>query len=220
VNAAGAVEIGPLRPDETRAVAQLHFDFFGSGEGNGHSLAMLGVNFLEEAFYRLNLENPYFFVDVARYEGEIIAFSVYATDHRKVFRHTIRKHFGSVLWALLKCLVRRPVATIANVLVNSPFITETLPPETRAIPAWFILLGVKQAYRSREFQKSTGVWIAGEFKQRLERVLRDKGCREYWAAPFADNTQANLFYKKINAKLFAQGPVQGVQANYYRMSIV
>jgi hypothetical protein len=214
------VDIGPLRPEETRQVAQLHFDFFGGGGGHGHSLALLGVDFLEDAFYRQNLDNPYLFVDVARYQGEVIAFSVYSSDHRKVFRYTIRKHFLRLAWALAKCVLRHPRRTAANLLGNQAFLTEALPAETRQIPGWFILLGVKQPYRSREFQQRSGVWIAGEFKQRLERTLREKGCREYWAAPFAENEAAILFYKKINAQLFAEGTVQGIRAHYYRMSIV
>jgi hypothetical protein len=215
-----AVDIGPLRASETRQVAQLHYDFFGPGVGHGHSLAVLGLDFLEEAFYRPNLDNPYLFVDVARYEGQVIAFSVYSTDHRRVFRHTMRKHGVRLGWALLKCLVRNPAGVIANVLGNLAFITESLPAETKGIPGWFILLGVKPAYRSREFQQRTGVWIAGEFKQRLERTLRGKGLAEYWAAPFTANAAAIAFYQKIEAKLFAQGTVQGMQANYYRMPIV
>jgi hypothetical protein len=213
------VDIGSLRPDETRQVAQLHFDFFGPGRGHGHSLALLGVDFLEDALYRQNLDNPFFFVDVARYEGEVIAFSVYSSDHRKVFRHTIRKHFVRLGWALAKCLLRHPRRTLSNLLGNQAFLTEALPPETQQIPGWFILLGVKPAYRSREFQQRSGVWIAGEFKQRLEQNLREKGCREYWAAPFSDNEAAISFYKRIDATLFAQGTVQGMRANYYRMSI-
>jgi hypothetical protein len=217
---AGAVDIGPLQPGETRQVAQLHYEFFGPGAGHGHSLANLGVDFLEEAFYRQNLDNPYFFVDVARYQGEVIAFSVYSSDHRRVFRHTMRKHGLRLAWALLKTVLRHPAGTIANLAGNLAFVTESLPPETKEIPAWFILLGVKQEYRSREFQQRTGVWIAGEFKKRLERTLREKGRTVYWAAPFTANPAAISFYQKINATLFAQGTVQGMQANYYRMSIV
>jgi hypothetical protein len=214
------VDIGRLRADETRQVAQLHYDFFGPGAGHGHSLAVLGAGFLDEAFYRPNLENPYFFVDVARYQGEVIAFSVYSSDHRRVFRHTMRQHGVRLAWALAKCLLRHPVRTVTNLLGNLAFVTESLPAETKEIPAWFILLGVKQEYRSREFQQRTGVWIAGEFKQRLERTLREKGHTEYWAAPFTANAAAISFYQKIQAQLFAQGTVQGMRANYYRMSIV
>ena len=213
------VEIGPLRPSETRQVAQLHVDFFGPGRGQGHSLASLGVDFLEAAFYRANLDNPYFFVDVARHDREVVAFSVYSSDHRRVFRHTMRRHWGLLAWTVTKSLLRHPGTTGTHLLQNRAFVTEALPPETKEIPAWFILLGVKPPYRTREFQQRSGLWIAGEFKRRLEAVLRERGCREYWAAPFEANEAANQFYRKINARLFAKGIVQGLPANYYRMAI-
>jgi hypothetical protein len=212
------VDIGPLRPEECSAVAQLHVSFFGVGAGHGHSLAMLGAKFLDEGFYRLNLDNPYFFVDVARYEDEIIAFSVYASDHGRVFRYTIRKHFWSLLRVVLESAVSQPFLTFSKLLGNLRFLTEALPVETQEIPGWFLLLGVKQPYRSREFQERAGVWIAGTFKERLERILREKGCREYWAAPAADNRAANQFYERIGATLFAKGRVQGMLCNYYRIS--
>lgn len=187
------------------------------GEGHGHSLALLGADFLEHAFYRLNLDNPYFFVDVARYQGEIIAFSVYSSDHRRLFRYTLGSHFWEVVGLVMKSMKRRPILTLKKILGNAGFLLESLPDEVQSIPGWFLLLGVKQPYRSKEFQQQTGVWIAGAFKQRLEQVLREKGCREYWAAPAADNVVANAFYKRIQAKLFAQGPVQGMLSNYYRI---
>ena len=216
---ADTVDIGPLRADEVAEVAQLHFDFFGPGHGRGHSLALLGPGFLADVFYRVNLDNPFFFVDVARYQNEVIGFSVYSSDHRRVFRHTLRRHFLQIGWSVIKQWIRHPIITSGLVLRNSAFIMETLPPETRGIPAWFILLGVKDAYRTREFQQRTGVWIAGAFKQRLESILREKGHVEYWAAPFVENEIAIQFYTKIKATLIAQGTVQGLRANYYRMSI-
>jgi hypothetical protein len=214
----GTVEIGSLRPDECRAVAQLHCEFFGGEAGHGHSLALLGPDFLERVFYRTNIDNPYFFVDVARYGGAVVAFSVYSSDHRHVFRRTIRRRAGTIALALLRSLVTRPRRTLTTIAANLLFLSDSLPAETAEIRGWFLLLGVKQPCRSREFRERTGVWIAGEFKHRLEAVLRSNGCRDYWAAPAANNEAANSFYHKIGAQLFATGVVQGTVCNYYRMS--
>jgi hypothetical protein len=215
--AADPVEIGPLRAEECRAVAELHESFFGEGLGQGHSIAMLGADFLERAFYRPNLDNPYFFVDVARFRGELIAFSVYSSDHRRVFRYTIRHHFGALALATLRVAARSPLRTAQKLAGNLMFLSESLPPETREIPAWFLLLAVKAPYRTREFQERTGVWIAGAFKQRLQRVLLERGREEYWAAPATANPAAISFYERVRAERFAEGTVQGEHCVYYRI---
>jgi hypothetical protein len=213
------VEVGPLRADECRAVAELHESFFGEGLGQGHSIAMLGAEFLERAFYRPNLDNPHFFVDVARYRHELIAFSVYSSDHRRVFRHTLRHHFGSLTLAALRTGLRRPLRTAQKIAGNLMFLSESLPEAASRIPAWFLLLAVKAPYRAREFQERTGVWIAGAFKERLERTLRERGCDEYWAAPALANPAAIAFYERIRAERIAEGMVQGERCVYYRIPI-
>jgi hypothetical protein len=215
---APTVEIGRLRADECRAVAELHESFFGEGLGQGHSIAMLGARFLEDAFYRPNLDNPYFFVDVARHQGELIAFSVYSSDHRRVFRHTIRHHFLALVAATLRVALRHPLRTAQKIAGNLMFLSESLPPETQRIPAWFLLLAVKAPYRTREFQERTGVWIASAFKQRLEQTLREQGRDEYWAAPALANPAAISFYERNRAQRFAEGVVQGEHCVYYRLS--
>jgi hypothetical protein len=212
-----SVEIGPLRADEARAVSELHEGFFGEGLGQGHSIAMLGADFLEQAFYRPNLDNPYFFVDVARYRGELIAFSVYSSDHRRVFRHTIRNHFGALALATVRVGLRHPIRTARKLAGNLMFLSESLPAETQKIPAWFLLLAVKAPYRTREFQERTGVWIAGAFKQRLQSTLLAQGREEYWAAPAMANPAAISFYERIRATRFAEGTVQGEHCVYYKI---
>jgi len=212
------VEIGALKPDECAAVAELHASFFGEGHGQGHSIAMLGPEFLERGFYRPNLDNPHLFVDVARHQGELIAFSVYSSDHQRVFRYTIRHHPFALAAATLEAALRRPLRTAQKLAGNFMFLSDSLPPETRAIPAWFLLLAVKPRYRTREFQEQSGVWIAGAFKQRLEENLRTRGCLEYWAAPALANPTAIAFYERIHATRFAEGIVQGERCVYYRIA--
>src|SRR5262245_57327993 len=98
-------EVGSMRADEAPLVAQMHFDFFGVGEMHRHSIANFGPAFLERLFYRLNLDNPYFFVDVARYNGKVIAFSAYTSDRQRVFRYMLRKHFFAIAWQMFALFV-------------------------------------------------------------------------------------------------------------------
>lgn len=211
--------VGRMRPDEVPAVAQMHFDFFGRGEMHGTSMAKLGIEFLREVFYRLNLDNPYLFVDVARYRGELIAFSVYASDGKRVFRETLRRHLGAVLMALLKAGLRSPFRVLGHVLSNLQLLRERVPKEVRGIRGWYFLLGVKQEYRTREFKQRTGIWIAGELWKHMESTLRAQGCDQFWTVVGAHNAPMNELHRRFAMELVAQGVAQGLPSNYYRKSL-
>ncbi len=213
------VEIGPLRRDECAQVAALHEDFFGLGRGDGHSIAMLGRRFLENAFYRLNFDNPVFFVDVARYRGEVIGFAVYCSNHRAVFQHGFRRHPVRLAYEILHSAIRHPIRTFQKLAGNLAFIFESLPSETKEIRAWFLLLGVKAEYRSRKFQESSGVWIARSLEDHLQGVLRDQGCDIYWCAIGLENGASNGFFERIGAEAFTEASVQGVPSRFYRVPL-
>jgi len=221
-------EIGPLCPEEVRAVAQLHFDFFKNGNGlHGHSLANLGVGFLEHVFYGLNLDNPLFFVDVVRYRERLVGFSVYVADHRGLFGHVLKRHFWELLWFMAKLTTRRPLLVATHIKGNLSLLAETIPAPARAIPGWYMLLGVKPEYElllatRQRVAAGTGrqrPLISDDLVRRMEATLWEHGCRQYWAAPFAQNAAANRVFSRIGAELFARGSMQGLPCNYYRKSI-
>lgn len=212
--------VGRMQPGEVPDVARLHFDFFGTGEMHGTSIANFGIEFLEEVFYRLNLDNPYLFVDVARYKGEIIAFSVYASDGKRVFRETLRRHFVRVALALLKVGIRKPVIVLGHIVSNLQLLGERVPEAIRGVRAWYFLLGVKKEYRNREFKQRTGIWIAGELWKHMEDTLREQGCDQFWTAVGAHNGPMNELHRRWNMELVATGMAQGLPANYYRKSLV
>ena len=61
--------------------------------------------------------------------------------------------------------------------------------------------------------------IAGALVQRMEAMLRERGCAAYWAAPFVPNGAANQLFRRSGAELIARGKVQGMECNFYRKSI-
>jgi hypothetical protein len=209
-----------MRDEEVGVVAQMHFDFFGVGEMHGHSLANLGVGFLEHVFYRLSLDNPYFFVDVARHRGEIVAYSVYASDWRRVLREPLRRHFGAALAYMIKLSLRHPIKIITHVHGNLGYLTEQMPEAVKDIPGCYLLLGIKEQYRTREFRQRSGVWIAGELWARMEKTLMESGCSEFWSAPGSHNVPINQLFLKWGTEQVAQASVQGVVCNFYRKSLV
>jgi len=212
-------EVGRMRPGEVPAVARMHFDFFGRGQMHGHSIASLGLEFLEEVFYRLNLDNPYLFVDVARYGGQIAGYSVYASDGGRVFRETLRRHPAAMARAMLRVGLRRPLALARHVLGNLSFLADTRPEPVRGIRAWYFLLGVQAEYRTRDFRERTGRWVAGELWASMERTLREQGCGEFWTVVGAHNKPMNELHEKFGMDLVARGTAQGLPGNYYRKSL-
>ena len=212
---APAVELGPMRPSEAGAVARMHHGFFAAGERNGHSIAKLGPEFLEQVFYRLNLDNPFFFVDVARVDGEVVAFSAYASDRRAAFRHVVRQHAGALVLAALRLAVRRPVALVSHVAGNFGLLSDDVPPRIREVRGWWLLLAVLADYRTREFRERTGHRLADELWSYMEATLRAHSCDAVWAAPFQHNEPINRLFVNHGAELVAQARVQGMPSNYY-----
>ena len=213
-------EVGAMRPDEVAAVAQMHYDFFGVGEMHGHSIANFGPGFLDRVFYRLNLDNPYFFVDVARFNGKIIAFSAYTSERNKVFRYTLRKHFLRIGWHMFGNFVRHPIKVISHVAGNLAFLTDGVPDELKEIKGLWLLLAVKPEYRARDFKERTGIFVADAMWDQMENTLRAHGCTEICSSPGRHNAPINGLFVKHNAELVTCVPVQGVPSNYYRKRLV
>jgi hypothetical protein len=209
------VEIGPMRAEETVAVARMHYDFFAQGERNGHSIAKLGPDFLAGVFYRLNLDNPFFFVDVARVDGVVAGFSAYASDGRAAFRHVLRRHAGALAAAAARLALTRPRALVAHVLGNIGLINDDVPPPIKDVKGWWLLLGVLPEYRTREFHARSGLRLADELWSYMEATLRAHGCDAVWAAPFEHNGPINRLFVGHGAELVARARVQGMPSNYY-----
>jgi hypothetical protein len=211
-----AFDVGPMQRAEIPAVAELHCEMFGHGEDHGSSLAGLGPAFLAEVFYELNVDNPHFFVDVARWEGAIVGFCVYASDWRLVSRHVTRRHPFRLAWRCLRFAVRQPFRVVRHLAANARFAAEGVPVAVRPIAAWHMLIGVKPEHRSRAFRERTGFWVGGELWELMIRTLRSKGRDQLWAAVAADKPGINQLYTSQGAELLGQTRLQGIACNLFR----
>ncbi|MGH7821552.1 MAG: hypothetical protein ACREQ9_17445, partial [Candidatus Binatia bacterium] len=99
------------------------------------------------------------------------------------------------------------------------YLTEGMPAGANAIPACYLLLGIKAPYRTREFRERTGRWLVGEMWDRMEQTLYRAGCREFWSAPGVHNEPINRLFEKKGAEKFAQATTQGVLCNFYRKKL-
>src|SRR5437867_5471137 len=91
-------EIRPIRRDEVHAAAKLHFEFFGGEDVARRSFLKLGFDFLEDVFYRLNLDNPYFYPLGGIWRGQLIGLEVFTTDRPRMIKTLLKKHGGEVAW--------------------------------------------------------------------------------------------------------------------------
>ncbi len=209
-------EVRPMLPGEIGAVARMHCGFLESGEFRGYSIANLGVQFLENVFYRLNLDNPYFFADVACYRDEIIGFIVYASDGRRVFRETLRRHYVAVAAATLKLLLRHPLLFIGHIVWNFGLLTHAVPESIKEAHGWGFIMGVRPEFRKIRLGLGKGVWPAGELWKRMENTLREKGCEQIWGVPGVHNTKMLLLQRLQGMEPVAEGQAQGLPSIYYR----
>jgi hypothetical protein len=207
------IEIGSLRPEEARSVAELHGSFF-RGKEHGYSIANLGDHFLEHAFYRLNLDNPHFHCDVARHEGRVVAFSVYTTNRARLFRYTVRRTFVPLIVQLARLTLTQPRAVL-SLLSNLRYVRGESVPETDRESGWWLLLGVLPEYRGASFVERTGIAVAADMAQRMEETMRAHGCRTWYAAPHPWNKAINRFLQSLGGQAVGSDTAQGLKVLYY-----
>lgn len=212
------LEIGPMRAQEIRAVARLHHAFFGAGRGRGSSLAILGEDWLAEAFYGANFANPHQGVQVARWDGRVIAFLHYATDRRRIARWTLRHAFRAVAWSTLRAVVRRP-SVLLHLLGNAAYLRGERLPFIPPTDAHWTLFGVEAAFRSKQFEEANGVWVAGAMLEAMEADLRARGLIAWYAAPSPDNPPINRFMERAGAARVGEAMAQGIPLLYWRKAL-
>ena len=212
------LKIEPLREYQIPAVARLHFDTFGEGELHGHSIAKFGCEFLEEVFYRLNLDNPDFFCDVASYGDKVIGFSVYSTQRTQVFRRMLRHHFPGLVLAGVQILRRNP-AKLVPVLTNIRYLGGEELPWLRSVPGWWLVTSVLPEYRTKDFEQKVGTRVAASMFDRMELTMQQHGCREWYGVVHPENPPINVFLQRRGARLMGVAQAQGMSMNYYLKTI-
>ncbi len=199
-------EIRAIRPNEVHAAVSMHFEFFGGPEVARCSFLKLGFKFLE-AYYRLNLDNPYFFALGAFMRGELIGLLVFTTDRRKMFKYLLQRHGGSLLLHLVVAFLRRPIPSGRYLIAK---LRDDVPPDMQRVPAILLLMIVRPEARTKSFVGGTGIWVGKALIEATTAVLRQKGCRECWMETTADNAQAYNLAREFGAKCVGEAARQGV----------
>jgi hypothetical protein len=208
-------EVGPMRLDEAAAVARIHSAFVTTGEMRGGSLASLGADFLCQTFYSRNFDNPYFFCDVARLRGEVIGFSVFTTDHSRVFQGVVSRHGLVLLREGLKVVFRRP-RTLLSLARNAGYLMRESTPVKTGVDGWWIVTGVMREYRSAEGEARIGHRVATELFDRMEQTMRAHGCKGWFGVVRPENVPINLFLKRRGGTEVGTVREQGLTMRYYR----
>ncbi len=199
-------EIRAIRPNEVHAAASMHFEFLGGPEVARCSFLKLGFKFLE-AFYRLNLDNPYFFALGAFMRGELIGLLVFTTDRRKMFKYLLQRHCGNLLFHFLVAFLRRPIPSGRYLIAK---LRDDVPSDMRRVPAVLLLMLVRPEARTKSFVGGTGLRIGKALIEATEAVLREKGCRECWMETTVDNGQAYNLARGFGGKCVGEAVRQGV----------
>ncbi|NIU02177.1 MAG: hypothetical protein GWN01_15120 [Nitrosopumilaceae archaeon] len=208
------LEVRAVNESELGVVAKMHYELFGTGEMHGYSIAKLGMEFLHQIFYCLNLDNPYFCCDVAIYKSKIVGFSVYTINHTHIFREMIRRHFVKIGITSATLMLKRP-STIISVIKNFRYVFGETLPQLDEVDGWWIVAGVHPEYRSAEFKKKTGIHIAQKMFDKMEEFMRTNGCKTWYGVVHPENHAINLFLKRRNAIEIGMAQSQGMTMRYY-----
>jgi hypothetical protein len=210
VDRSSEFEIRAIRLNEARAAAAMHFEFFGGPEVTRWSMLKLGSKFLETVFYRLNLDNPHFFALGAFMGGELVGLQVFTTDRQKLFRHLVQRHGLELLFRVLQVTIDRPLVLFRYMIAKAPLFKPEIPDEVQRIPAVLLLMLVRPEVRTKSFLARTGIWVGGELMEAMERIMREKGCREYWSETTVDNSFVHNLARRIGARCVGEARRQGV----------
>lgn len=208
-------EVGTMRRDEAPAVARLHHQWFGPELGRGSSLAMLGEDWLADAFYGANFSNPYQGVQVARWDGRVVGFMHYATDRRRIARWTLAHAWPALIGCTLRSILRRP-ATLRHVLGNFVYVGGENLTFIEDDDAHWTLFAVEPEFRSKDWERETGIWVAGAMLEVMEADMRARGVRAWYAAPAPDNPPINKFMERVGAFRVGEAKAQGIPLLYWR----
>ncbi|GMV10193.1 MAG: hypothetical protein AMXMBFR55_19270 [Gemmatimonadota bacterium] len=208
------LEITAMETEDIAAVAALHHSLFGDPRINGHSIATLGAGFLADAFYALNLDNPGIRCLVARLDGRVIGFSVYAIDRDSVFRHLVRRHPLRLMLASARTILRRP-STIGAFVSNARYMGSERLPFLDDVPGWWIVAGVEPEARTPEFEARIGRRVAAQLFDSMEAHMRSVRCNAWYGVVRPDNPQINAFLQRRGARDVGTARAQGLTMRYY-----
>lgn len=208
------VVISPVAPADCHEVAALHFELFGDPDFNGHSVATLGPEFLDRAFYRLSIDNPGLHAIVARAGGRVVGFSVYATEAQGVIGSLLRGHPVRFATAGAQAVLRRP-ARLAAVWTNLRYMRGEALPFLQGVPGWWVVAGVHPDARSPVFERRSGSRVAARMFDWMEAHMRRAGCGAWFGAVRPDNAAINAFLRRRGAIEAGMARTQGLDMRYY-----
>lgn len=214
MSAQSGLEIRAMKFEDIKPVALLHHSLFGDRRIHGYSIATFGADFLERTFYKLNLGNPHFFCDVARYLGKIIGFSVYSTQKAKVFRHMLRRQIPGLTRGCLRLLVRKPSAII-GLLQNVRYAGGERLSLTDQVEGWWLVAGIDPDYRTKDFETRTGIQVASRLFDNMEQTMLNHGCTSWYGVVRPENLAIKIFLERRGANLLGTAEAQGLRMEYY-----
>lgn len=218
VELAPGLVIGPMGPDDIPDVARIHVKWFAESGLPGTSLALLGYNFIRDGFYRANLANPYHAVDVARWEGRIIAFVAYVTEPEPAVRWTLLHRPLRIGWAMLAALARRPKA-IVSALVNLRYAFGETPSFIDPTEPQCTLIALEPEASSREFFRQTRTRVGPALLDYMGVELVRRGLSSWHAGVAVGNIPVNNFLRRAGLTLLGTAKGQGTELNYYHRTL-
>lgn len=152
-----------------------------------------GIAFREKIYYPALLKESNAFVWVALVQG-VLAGYIAGTCDAEAFQKALGKYRpGALLSLLARASLRKP-GFILRCLRTAKGLKAW--EEGYPIPAEVLSFGVLPQYRTAEFEKASGRYVAEELYQRALQSFREMGVRQFKVMTIQKNTTANRFYEK------------------------
>jgi ribosomal protein S18 acetylase RimI-like enzyme len=193
--------IVPMGEDHLRAVARLH-----AGALAGDFLPSLGERFLH-VFYRGALRSRLAsgFVNLNE-AGAVTGFILGSLDSSALFRYVASRSAGSLGWAALPAVLKRP-ALLLKVVETFLYPSK----ESADEKAELLVIAVEASCRSQGLGEA--------LVRTLEEVLRAQGIRAYKVTVLQSNPGANRFYQRLGFTLGGQFRLYKKNWNLYTCHI-
>lgn len=200
--------------DDIPAIASLHAELLPASLVPG-----LGRAFMTRAYYPVLFQGDFGGAFIAYWDDEAVGFAVYTYDGPGFMKELGRRKL-TIAGAVLREMLVRP--KVLWTVLKARSMEQTAADEPGMdIPAEFLSLGVREAYRSGDFVRENGFAFGKELFNAVIKAMAERGIdRLRLVTETASlNPTANVFYKMRGGSLIFSGKLRDKPSNIYVFEI-
>lgn len=180
-----------LSPPYFRAVAEAHVSLDPTAFLS--EVREVGVAFREEIFYPTLADDPNSFVWIYLTQGSVAGYIAGTKDLAPLYKRLKRARPFRLGGLLLEAGFQKPILFVKYFQLEEALKKTYF---SQPIRAEILSFGVLPEFRSREFERTHGVYVAGALFQKAVETFRQWGVRQFKVMTVQANEAANRFYER------------------------